>query len=163
MIPLTVPEVRHLTFALAADTARRAFLLRWSHGRRVHQAGAKRCHIARHARERTMLPPLPILLPLRQGELTDAAWARVQPLLPPQKPATGRPRHDHRTVLSGILWVLRTASPWREMPATYGKANTAFVRYRLWRRQGLWQRIIDTLGPEAIPPPPTARAPAPKV
>lgn len=157
MIPLSVPEVRHLTLALAADEARRVFLLRWSHWRRVHQAGAKRCHIVRHARERTTPPPPPALLALPQGDLTNAEWTRVQPLLPPQKPMTGRPRHDHRTVLSGILWVLRTASPWREMPARFGK--TAYARYRLWYKQGLWQHIIDALGPGAGPPPPQARAP----
>jgi transposase len=91
------------------------------------------------------------------GRLTAAEWARVRPLLPPQKPAVGRPRHDHRTILSGILWVLRTAAPWREMPPEFGKANTAFVRYRLW------PRIIDALGPEASLPPQVARAPAAQV
>ncbi len=69
---------------------------------------------------------------------------------PNARPA-GRPNHDHRTVLSGMLWVLRTPAPWREMPACYGKFNTAFVRYRLWCRQGLWQQIVDALGPEAPP------------
>jgi transposase len=54
-------------------------------------------------------------------------------------------------VLSGILWVLRTASPWREMPARFGKWNTAYVRFRVWHRQGLWQQIINALGPEASP------------
>ena len=97
------------------------------------------------------------------GRLTAAEWERVRPLLPPQKPAVGRPRHDHRAILSGILWVLRTAAPWREMPAEFGKPNTAFVRYRLWRRQGLWQRIIDSLGPTESPPAPVARAPASQV
>jgi transposase len=97
------------------------------------------------------------------GGLTEAEWERVRPVLPPQKPAVGRPRHDHRTILSGILWVLRTAAPWREMPAEFGKPNTAFVRYRLWCRQGLWQRIIEALGPAESLPTPVARAPSPQV
>ncbi|MGO8950440.1 MAG: transposase, partial [Ktedonobacterales bacterium] len=49
--------------------------------------------------------------------LSDAAWERIRPLLPPQKPSTGRPRHDHRMVLSGILTVVGTGLSWREMPA----------------------------------------------
>src|SRR5262249_47427507 len=85
------------------------------------------------------------------NELTDAEWERIRALLPPQRPRTGRPRHDHRTVLGGILWVLRTASPWREMPARFGKWDTAYARYRLWLRQGLWQRLIDALGPVGTP------------
>ena len=86
-------------------------------------------------------------MPPADGELTDAEWDRVRPLLPPQKPPVGRPRHDHRTVLGGILWVLRTAAPWREMPVRFGRWDTAYARYRLWRKQGLWQQIIDALGP----------------
>jgi transposase len=64
----------------------------------------------------------------------------------------GRPCHDHRTILGGILWVLRSAAPWRELPARFGHYSTVYERYRLWRDQGLWQRIIDALGPGAVPP-----------
>jgi len=35
-------------------------------------------------------------------QLTDEQWARLQPLLPPQKPRTGRPAHDHRRILEAI-------------------------------------------------------------
>jgi len=41
--------------------------------------------------------------------------------LPPQKPPVGKPNRDHRTVLNGILWRLRTGAPWRDLPARYGK------------------------------------------
>jgi transposase len=44
-------------------------------------------------------------------EITDAQWEQLRPLLPPQKPKTGRPNNDHRTVLSGIVWILRTGAP----------------------------------------------------
>ncbi len=50
------------------------------------------------------------------SDLTDAQWERLRPLLPPQKPPTGRPANDHRTVINGILWVLRTGCPWRCRP-----------------------------------------------
>ena len=89
---------------------------------------------------------------VRRENLTDAEWARIRPLLPPPQPPVGCRRHDHRTVLSGILWVLRHAAPWREMPARFGKWNTPYVRYHLWRAQGLWQRIVDALCPEGEPP-----------
>jgi transposase len=41
----------------------------------------------------------------RRYELTDAQWARLEPLLPPEKPWTGRPNDAHRQILNGILWV----------------------------------------------------------
>ncbi len=72
----------------------------------------------------------------------------MAPLLPPQRPARGRPRHDHRTVLSGILAVVRGDGSWRAMPPEYGKWERAYKRYRLWRASGLWQRILAAVGQE---------------
>jgi transposase len=45
------------------------------------------------------------------SDLSDGQWKRLRPLLPPQKPRTARPANDHRTVINGILWILRTGSP----------------------------------------------------
>ena len=163
MIPLSVPEVRRLVLAHAANPATQAFLLDWSRFRRAHQAVAQRCHVTRRRREHALWAPPAVIPPVPAAQapatgLTDAEWERVRSLLPPQQPAVGRRRHDHRTVLDGMLWVLRSAAPWREMPGEFGKWNTAYVRYRLWREQGLWQRIIEALGAEAALPVP-ARPP----
>ena len=53
----------------------------------------------------------------RRHELTDAQWARLEPL-PPRKP--GAPRKDDRPVVNGILWKLATGAPWRDLPERYG-------------------------------------------
>lgn len=45
---------------------------------------------------------------MNYAELTDAEWQTIKVLLPPQKSKTGRPAHDHRRIVSGILWVQRT-------------------------------------------------------
>jgi hypothetical protein len=147
LIPLTVPEVRRLVLAMGDDAERRAFRLGWSRWRRRHPAVAARCHAARHALRRKPSPPADVAPPLESTEvrLTDDEWGRVAPLLPPQQPATGRPRHDHRTVLGGILWVVRSGASWRAMPADYGKWETAYKRYRLWRDTGLWANILTAL------------------
>ena len=52
---------------------------------------------------------------IKRGELTDEAWAWVEPLLPEGGRRDGRWR-EHRTVTNGILWKLRTGAPW-EGPA----------------------------------------------
>ena len=88
------------------------------------------------------------------GPLTNEEWQMVEPLIP-QKPSTGRPYHDHRTVLGGILCVARTGSSWREMPEKFGKWETAYRRYELWVKQGLWERILQALGEEGLPGPTT--------
>src|SRR5688572_22045947 len=85
----------------------------------------------------------------RRHELTDAQWERLAPLLPPQRPATGRPAKDHRTVLNGVLWVLRTGAPWRDLPERYGPWQTVYSRFRRWRRAGIWERLLTALQAEA--------------
>jgi hypothetical protein len=143
-----VPEVRRLVLAMAEGQERRAFRMGWSLWRRAHQAVAARCHAARRARKRAGPPPVEAVAPpaAERAELTDGEWERVRALLPPQRPPVGRPRHDHRTVLGGILWVVRTRSSWRDMPLTFGKWETAYRRYRLWCDTGLWHRIAAALG-----------------
>jgi hypothetical protein len=142
-----VPEVRRLLLALADHGARRAHRLRWSRWRRSHQARANRCHAARRGRERALRSEASASqgVPPALVELTAAEWARLEPLLPPRRPRTGRPRNDHRAVLGGILWVLRNRASWRDMPARFGNYNTAYKRYRLWSDTGLWDRLLTAL------------------
>jgi transposase len=79
---------------------------------------------------------------VRRHELTDDQWHRLEPLLPPQKPPVGKPNRDHRTVLNGILWRLRTGAPWRDLPERYGKWETVYSRFRRWQRAGVWDRSL---------------------
>jgi transposase len=90
-----------------------------------------------------------MMSPQRRHELTDAQWGRLEPLLPPQRPRTGRPAKDHRTVLNGILWILRTGAPWRDVPERYGSWNTVWSRFRRWRESGVWDHVLRTLQEEA--------------
>jgi len=140
-----------LVLAMAGPDDRRSFRLDWSRWRRAHQAVAARYHAARWALKRGGACPVSAALPRAavSGELSDAEWERVRPLLPPQKPTTGRPRHDHRTVLNGILSVTRTAASWREIPTECGKWETAYKRYRLWCDTGLWRHILIALADQA--------------
>ena len=107
-------------------------------------------HATRRALRQATRPPGRAAPPPTATEagLTEAEWCLVQPLLPPQKPTTGRPRHDHRTVLAGILWVVRSGASWRAMATDYGKWETAYQRYRLWCATGLWPRILAELAPK---------------
>ena len=84
-----------------------------------------------------------------RDELTDAQWARLAPLLPAQRSRTGRPARDHRTILSAILWVLRTGAPWRDLPERFGPWSTAWSRFRRWTAAGIWPRVLDVLQQDA--------------
>jgi transposase len=77
--------------------------------------------------------------------LTDRQWEQLAPLLPPAKPRTGRPNHDHRRILDGLLWHLRTGAPWRDLPERYGPWQTVYSRFRRWQRAGIWDRLLAAL------------------
>src|SRR3712207_9386544 len=83
-----------------------------------------------------------------RGELTDKAWAAIEPLLPEPGVRSGRWR-DHRQVINGILWKLRTGAPWRDLPERYGPWKTCHDRLLRWRRLGVWERVLQTLQGDA--------------
>lgn len=82
-------------------------------------------------------------------ELSDEQWTRLRPHLPPQKPPFGKPNRDHRTVVEGMLWRLRTGAPWRDLPERYGPWQTVYSRFRRWQRAGVWARALAALQAEA--------------
>src|SRR5438309_8299952 len=82
---------------------------------------------------------------MNRHELSNKQWERLQPLLPPQKPKTGRPAADHRRILNGILWLLRSGAPWRDLPERYGPWSTVASRFYRWQKAGIWQRLLEAL------------------
>lgn len=77
-------------------------------------------------------------------ELPDPWWNILEPLMPKQK-GSARPYRDHRMVIAGILWCLRTGAPWRDLPSAFGPWQTVYKRFVRWIRNGFWQLLIKTL------------------
>jgi transposase len=77
---------------------------------------------------------------VRRHELTDQAWAVIEPLLAP--PRMGRPVRDRRQVVNGILWKLSTGAAWRDLPERYGPWKTVYERFRRWSADGTWNRLL---------------------
>ena len=69
----------------------------------------------------------------------------MDPLLPHQKPNLGRPAEEQRKIITGILWILRTGAPWRDLPTRYGIDNTVSSRFCRWRKAGIWDDILAKL------------------
>ncbi len=76
-----------------------------------------------------------------RGEVTDQAWAVIAPLLPSNGERGGQ-WEDHRRIVNGILWKLRTGAPWRDLPERYGPYQTVYDRFVRWRRDGTWDRLL---------------------
>lgn len=87
---------------------------------------------------------------MARGDLSDHEWQQLEPLLPPQKTGKkGNPYKDHRIVINGILWVLRTGAPWRDIPSRYGPWGTCSTRFHRWTKRGLWQKALEALQAQA--------------
>ena len=81
--------------------------------------------------------------------LTDEQWERLEPLLPPQKPRTGRPSKDHRTIVNAMLWVDRTGALWRDLPSEYGPWRRVATCFYRWVKAGVWDRVLGELQRQA--------------
>jgi transposase len=78
-------------------------------------------------------------------DLTEEQWTVISVILPvdPVRPdRRGRPWSDRRQVLNGILWILRTDAPWKDLPGRYGKYQTVHRRFQNWVRSGVMDNIL---------------------
>jgi transposase len=76
-------------------------------------------------------------------DLPDAFWAKAAPLVPPDpsSPKGGRPATDHRKILDGILYVLRTGCQWKMLPREYGSGSSAHAHFQDWTQRGIFGRL----------------------
>ena len=84
----------------------------------------------------------------RLVRLTNAQWARVQPLLPSASKKGGRPRKPDRPVVEAMLWILRTGAPWRDLPSAYGPWESVYTRFSRWSAKGVYVLLVEVLSRE---------------
>jgi len=84
---------------------------------------------------------------MHRYELSDRQWARISPHFPhtPHYRHGGRPCENHRSLVNGILWILHTGAPWRDLPERYGPWQTVFYHFNHWRQDGTWNRLVTSL------------------
>src|SRR5437660_8532220 len=82
---------------------------------------------------------------MRRHELSDAEWGLIAPFFPREAPKPGGQWRDHRALLNGVFWRLRTGAPWRDVPERYGPWQTVYDRFAKMRQSGLLERVIERL------------------
>ncbi len=76
--------------------------------------------------------------------LTDEQWEQIEDVfLPPKR--MGRPPRDRRDVIDGILWILRTGSPWRDLPDALGPWQTTWHLFNQWNQDRTLDKLLRRL------------------
>ena len=74
-------------------------------------------------------------------DLKDGVWAVLEPLLPGRRGLWGGVAHDNRRFINAVMWILRTGSPWRDLPEDYGDWKNTHRRFCRWRDKGHWEKL----------------------
>ncbi|MFB8778066.1 IS5 family transposase [Streptomyces broussonetiae] len=82
-------------------------------------------------------------------DLTNAQWAKLEPLLPVGNKPGRPPVHTKRQLIDGIRWRTRAGAPWRDVPERYGPWQTVYGLFRRWQRDGTWHRVFEQLQAQA--------------
>jgi len=85
-------------------------------------------------------------LPRKEGwrDVPEEFWEIIKKFIPKgkkKKTKKGRPPADTRTILNGILYVLRTGCQWKMMPKEYGGGSTVHRYFQKWVKAGVFKKI----------------------
>ncbi|WP_425525922.1 IS5 family transposase [Vandammella animalimorsus] len=85
---------------------------------------------------------------MQRRVLSDRQWQLMAPHCLGKPGDVGRSGADNRLFVEAVLWIVRTGSPWRDLPAEFGKWNTVFKRYRDWVKADVFHRIFAAVSGE---------------
>lgn len=75
--------------------------------------------------------------------LRDEQWDRIKELLPGKATDSGVTAKNNRHFIEAVLWIVRTGSPWRDLPEFFGHWHRVYVRYNRWSHKGVWEQIFE--------------------
>jgi transposase len=52
-------------------------------------------------------------------------------------------------MVEGMIYILRTSVPWRDLPEVFGPWSSVYTRWRRWARMGIWEAILRVLAQSA--------------
>ena len=81
--------------------------------------------------------------------LNDVRWARISGFILGRPETPGSTGRDNRMFVEGVLWIVRTGAPWRDLPEVFGRWNSTFRRFSRWAAKGVWDRIFTALSDDA--------------
>lgn len=82
---------------------------------------------------------------LNRDMLRDDQWDRIKDLLPGKSSDCGVTAKNNRLFLEAVLWIVRTSSPWRDLPERFGNWHGVYVRYDRWSKKGVWAGLAQSI------------------
>ena len=79
------------------------------------------------------------------SDLSDAQWDLLAPFIPEPSAQATRETISRREIVNAILYLLRTGCSWRQMPHDLPNGKTAYHYFRLWKRDGTWEKAMSSL------------------
>jgi transposase len=77
--------------------------------------------------------------------LSDRQWNLISEHIIGDERTPGSSGRDNRMFIEGVLWIVRTGAPWRDLPEVFGVWNSAFRRFSRWSAKGVWHRIFAAM------------------
>ena len=60
----------------------------------------------------------------------------------------GRSGNDNRRFVEAVLWIVRTGSPWRDLPESFGNWSSVYTRFCDWTEADVWKRLFEAVSDE---------------
>jgi transposase len=79
----------------------------------------------------------------RRHDLSDSCWFKLEPHLPGRQGSWGGRARDNRQFINAVFWILRSGSPWRDLPPDYGDWKNTHRRFCRWRDKGIWEQLLE--------------------
>jgi transposase len=81
----------------------------------------------------------------RRHDISDRTWELIEPHLMGKKGTWGGNARDNRQFINGVVWILRTGAPWRDLPPDLGDWKNTQRRFCRWRDKGAWEGLLEIL------------------
>lgn len=87
---------------------------------------------------------------MNRHKISDRQWEVFAPYLERKnKSKAGRPQKmNNRQAFEGILWILGTGAPWRDLPTGFGAWQTVYRYYSQWAKSKVLEELLQTLSTE---------------
>jgi len=77
--------------------------------------------------------------------LCDEQSECIEPLLRGKASDPGCIDRDNRCFIKAVFWIMRTGSPWCDLPTELGDCHRVYVRFSRWLEEGVWERLAQSM------------------